>query len=75
MKNSRLIFFVLALWLICCIPVTGVTTYVGGSPLLSAALSGTNEFTPGQDATIFITVQNSRLFTPLFCTVMNIVAS
>ncbi len=59
MKNSRLIFFVLALWLICCIPVTGVTTYVGGSPLLSAALSGTNEFTPGQDATIFITVQNS----------------
>jgi hypothetical protein len=37
----------------------GVTTYLGGSPQMSAAISGVNEFTPGQYATIKVIVQNS----------------
>ena len=41
------------------LPVMGVTTYLGGSPLMSAAIAGTNEFTPGQDTAIFITLENS----------------
>ena len=38
----------------------GVTTYLGGSPRMSAAIAGTNEFTPGQDAAIkVIMLENS----------------
>jgi len=40
-------------------PVMGVTTYLGGSPQMSALISGVNEFSPGQDATIKIIVLNS----------------
>ena len=59
MKYCRplIVFLVLLLW--CCMPVSGVTTYLGGSPRMSAALAGTNEFTSGQDAIIRVTVQNS----------------
>jgi hypothetical protein len=59
MKFYRLIFVFLVLWVCCSIPVIGVTTYLGGSPQMSAAISGVNEFTPGQDATIKVIVQNS----------------
>jgi hypothetical protein len=51
------VFIALVLWFT--MPVMGVTTYLGGSPLMSAAISGTNEFTPGQDATIKLIVWNS----------------
>jgi hypothetical protein len=47
----------------------GVTTYLGGSPLMSAAIAGTNEFTPGQDTTIFVTVQNSGVNNLEFTTI------
>jgi hypothetical protein len=59
MKSYQIvsISLVLALW--CTIPVMGITTYLGGSPQMSAAISGTNEFTPGQDATIKIILWNS----------------
>ena len=59
MKYCRalIVFLVLLLW--CCMPVSGVTAYLGGSPHMSAALAGTNEFTSGQDAIILVTVQNS----------------
>jgi hypothetical protein len=52
-----IIFFALGIW--CTLPVMGVTTYLGGSPQMSAAISGTNEFTPGQDVTIKVIVWNS----------------
>ena len=52
-----IVFLALGLWITT--PVIGVTTYLGGSPQMSAALSGTNEFTPGQDATIQVVVWNS----------------
>ena len=55
--GALIVFLVLLLW--CCMPVSGVTTYLGGSPHMSAALAGTNEFTSGQDAIIRVTVQNS----------------
>ena len=31
----------------------------GGSPQISAYIAGTNEFSPGQDATITVVIQNS----------------
>jgi hypothetical protein len=55
--EAPIVFFVLSL--LCCVPVAGVTTYLGGSPQISASIAGTNEFTSGQDAVIHITVQNS----------------
>jgi hypothetical protein len=42
-------------------PASAVTTYVGGAPSFSAAVSGVNEFVPGDDATIRIIVKNSGL--------------
>jgi hypothetical protein len=59
MKYYRLTIVFLALWLCCSIPVMGVTTYLGGSPQMSALISGVNEFSPGQDATIKVIVQNT----------------
>lgn len=68
MKSFQIasISLVLVLW--CIIPVMGVTTYLGGSPQMSAAISGTNEFTPGQDATITVIVWNSGVNTLKFVT-------
>jgi len=54
-----LIFFVIVLC--CSMPVMGVTTYLGGTPSLTAAIAGTNEFSPGQDAEISISLQNQGL--------------
>jgi len=68
MKNFRLIVIFLVLELIC-LPVMGVTTYLGGSPLMSAAIAGTNEFTPGLDTAIFITLQNSGVNNLEFTTI------
>jgi len=59
MKYYRLIVVFLVLWLCFSMPVMGVTTYLGGHPQMSASISGVNEFSPGQDATIKIIVQNS----------------
>ncbi len=59
MKYYKIIIVFLALGLWCTMPVMGVTTYLGGSPQMSAALSGTNEFTAGEDATIHVIVWNS----------------
>ena len=52
-----IVFLVMGLWYSS--PVMGVTTYLGGSPQMSAAISGTNEFIPGQDAIIKVIVWNS----------------
>jgi hypothetical protein len=42
-------------------PVYAGEKYMAGSPELSAAVSGTNEFSPGDDATIAVQLQNSGL--------------
>jgi hypothetical protein len=72
MKFYRLIIVFLVLWLCCSMPVMGVTTYLGGSPHMSAAISGVNEFTPGQDATIKVIVQNSGVDSLKFVLIGNI---
>ena len=59
MRYYRLIIVFLVLWLCFSMPVMGVTTYLGGRPQMSALISGVNEFSPGQDATIKVIVQNS----------------
>ena len=57
----------LGLLLACCAaPVLAATKYIDSSPDLSAAISGTNEFSPGQDATISVIVQNNGLNTYKF---------
>jgi hypothetical protein len=61
--NLRVITSLLLLVACCCAPVLGAVKYTGGSPDLSAAISGRNEFAPGQDATISIVVQNSGINT------------
>jgi len=72
MKYYRLIIIFLFLWMCCSMPVMGVTTYLGGSPKMSAAISGVNEFTPGQDATIKVIVQNSGIDSLKFVMIGNI---
>ena len=59
MKYPQAILIFLVLSLIGIMPVMGVDTYVGSSPQMSAAISGVNQFTPGQDVTINVLVRNS----------------
>ena len=59
--KTILIFFVLSL--LCVVPAMGLTTYVDGSPRMTAVVSGTNQFSPGQDAVISLVVQNRGLST------------
>jgi hypothetical protein len=63
MNYHKEILVMLIVSLVCAAPVMGATTYREGGPELSAAISGTNEFAPGQDATITVIVQNSGLNT------------
>jgi hypothetical protein len=53
------VFIVLIGFCVC--PVIAGEKYMSGSPELSAALSGSNEFLPGKDMTIMVMVQNSGL--------------
>jgi hypothetical protein len=59
MKYPKSVLIFLILSLIAIMPVMGVDTYVGASPHMSATISGVNEFTPGQDVTVNVLVQNS----------------
>jgi LPXTG-motif cell wall-anchored protein len=45
------------------VPVSAATKYLGGEPVLSATVTGINEFMPGDDATISVLVQNSGVNT------------
>lgn len=58
MNYSRYALIFLALVLCCSVPVMGVTTYLSVGPEMSAAIAGTNEFSPGQDAVISVIVEN-----------------
>ncbi|MFA4877303.1 MAG: S-layer protein [Methanoregula sp.] len=42
-------------------PVSAGDQYLAGSPVLSASLTGTNEFTPGQEIRIPVTIKNTGL--------------
>jgi hypothetical protein len=58
MAYRPLVALIAALALIA-VPVMAGETQLFGSPELSAAISGTNEFTPGQDVNIAVKVQNT----------------
>ncbi|MFA4878003.1 MAG: S-layer protein [Methanoregula sp.] len=49
--------------LICAAPAMGLTIYSDGSPSMVAEISGTNQFSPGQDAVIGVIVQNRGTYT------------
>jgi hypothetical protein len=44
---------------VCCVPVQGQEKYQGGSPQITAYIAGSNEFTPGEEATVTVMIQNS----------------
>ncbi|MGB8220816.1 MAG: NEW3 domain-containing protein [Methanoregula sp.] len=50
---------ILAAVVCCCMPALGADKYLGGTPEITAYLTGVNEFSPGQDATITVVIQNS----------------
>jgi hypothetical protein len=54
-----LVATVLAAFLI--VPAMADTKYMTGSPQISAAISGTNEFSPGDNATLMVVVENRGL--------------
>lgn len=53
------ILLILCLCLIA--PVMAGTKYMAGSPVLSAYISGTNEFSPGDDVQLSVVIQNTGL--------------
>ncbi|MFA4849769.1 MAG: S-layer protein [Methanoregula sp.] len=59
MKYPKAILIFLILSLIGIMPVMGVDTYLGSTPQMSAAISGVNEYIPGQDVTLNVIVRNS----------------
>jgi hypothetical protein len=61
--HTRSVIAIVLLLACCSAPVIAATKYIDSSPAMSAAISGTNEFTPGEDATIRVIVQNSGLNT------------
>ncbi|WP_321505481.1 S-layer protein [uncultured Methanoregula sp.] len=64
-QTSRLLFFLfitgIALGFLITNPVSAGEQYQAGSPVLSASLAGTNEFSPGQEVKIPVTVKNTGL--------------
>jgi len=60
---ARTILALVLLLAFCAAPGAAATKYILSSPDLSAAISGTNEFSPGQDATFSVIVQNNGLNT------------
>ncbi len=61
MRYSVFLLLSIAALLFCCVPVMGVTTYLTEGPEMAAAITGPNEFSPGQDAIISVIVQNRGL--------------
>lgn len=61
--HSRIITIlaVVSICTVCAVPAMAGTRYMSGSPELSAAVSGANEFSPGTEATIAVAIQNSGL--------------
>jgi hypothetical protein len=63
MNFPKAILIFLVLLLLCVIPAAGLTTYTDGMPQMTAVISGTNQFSQGQDATITLVVQNRGVST------------
>ena len=64
LRLNRLGFGILISIVLSCLivlPVSAGEKYMAGSPELTAAVSGTNEFSPGDEATISVRLQNEGL--------------
>ncbi|HNX18277.1 MAG TPA: S-layer protein [Methanoregula sp.] len=59
MKFHNTIAILIVAAVFCCMPALCADRYSGGSPEISAYISGTNQFFPGEDATITVVLQNS----------------
>ncbi|MCX6688830.1 MAG: S-layer protein [Methanoregula sp.] len=59
MEYKKLLVLLLTVAACCSLPVLGATKYFGASPDMSASISGVNEFSPGDDATISVIVRNN----------------
>ena len=58
MKQTTAIIFLILMAAFVTVPVMATDQYLGGSPRMTAYISGVNEFSPGQDATITVVIQN-----------------
>lgn len=58
---KALLLIGLCLAVLCASPVSAGTKYLSGEPTLSAAISGTNEFTPGDSVELVVLIENSGL--------------
>ncbi|MHB8162967.1 MAG: COG1361 S-layer family protein [Methanoregula sp.] len=68
MEYRRFIIIILILFFGCSMPVLAVDTYLGSAPQMSAAISGVNEFSAGQDISINVLIQNRGLNTVKYVT-------
>src|SRR5208337_1124184 len=66
MKRYATLIFLILMVAFCTAPVMGVNQYLGGSPQMTAYISGVNEFSPGQNVNITVVIQNSGTNTMLF---------
>jgi len=66
MKANTLIALMIFAAVFCSIPALAQEKYLGASPQITAYIAGTNEFSPGQDATITVDIQNSGTSQVLF---------
>jgi hypothetical protein len=59
MKFQKILLLLILVAVSCSMPVMGATQFYGGSPRITAYISGVNEFWAGQDATITVILQNN----------------
>jgi hypothetical protein len=60
MDRTRLVILIVFLGFIV-VPAMGGTKYMSGGPDMTAAISGANEFAPGQNATLKVNIENKGL--------------
>jgi hypothetical protein len=59
MKRYTSLILLMLVAACCSMPAMGAIKYFGGSPQMTAYVTGVSEFTPGDDATITVMIQNS----------------
>ncbi len=59
MRSANILMILLICAAFAVIPASAGTKYMSGEPVMSVAISGTNEFNPGDDVSLTVTVQNT----------------
>ncbi|WP_321505482.1 S-layer protein [uncultured Methanoregula sp.] len=60
-RRISIALIALVLCTVAVLPASAATKYMGGSPEFSATVSGVNDFSPGQEATVQVLIMNSGL--------------